>query len=219
MNSATCTNCTLSAFWTRTSERALPIIWRKVARPVSAVSDWRWQPTLPSCRSRRRPRPRDACAVACSLRPAASGHRGDGWSEWATVAAALLIATLWYSTLERQRTAELLAARHDAAETTAAMNRLQQVMALLECARHAPSELRRRAGAASRSRPLKSGPWRGVDRRQPAAPAARSDLRNVGDPEGRRAETRWALPFGSERQRDPRSTGASRHREHERGRR
>jgi anti-sigma-K factor RskA len=64
---------------------------------------------------------------------AAGGERPAwGWTAaWATVTAGLLLATLWYSTLERRRAAELLAARAESARTAAALQQTRQVLDFL----------------------------------------------------------------------------------------
>jgi anti-sigma-K factor RskA len=55
-----------------------------------------------------------------------------GWiAGWGAVTAGLLIATLWYSTIDRQRTEELAIARRQAVEANAALARVQQVIDFL----------------------------------------------------------------------------------------
>ncbi|HZT36356.1 MAG TPA: anti-sigma factor [Bryobacteraceae bacterium] len=56
-----------------------------------------------------------------------------GWiAGWGAVTAALLIATLWYSAISRQRTEELAIARRQVAQTDAALARVQQVLDFLD---------------------------------------------------------------------------------------
>ena len=119
-----------------------------------------------------------------------------GWV-WAVGAVCMLVIAAWLGFEERGRTFELAAARRALIDSNSERDRLTQALQFLSDPQTVPASFGKgQNSSAARLCVPASADGCAVDRVESSGGGTGQDLRNVGDPEGRRTEARGAVPIG-----------------------